>query len=139
MAEGTDSTKLTLKQRRFVDAYLANGGNGTRAALAAYDTEDEATACAIARENLRKPRIRAAIDEVMASEGMAAQEVLWRLRREAETAEAAKDRIRAIELLGKYLGLWQERIEVSGTISVDEVGELARAVKARLTREGGDG
>jgi hypothetical protein len=36
--------KPTLKQRRFIKAYVQNGGNATQAAWVAYDTEDYDTA-----------------------------------------------------------------------------------------------
>lgn len=56
--------QLTVKQQRFRDAYCANGGNGTQAAIdAGYS---EAVAKEIAYENLTKPHIKAAIDEFRA-------------------------------------------------------------------------
>lgn len=51
------SRKPTLKQKAFVKEYVKNGGNGTQAALKTYDTDDYATARAIASENLTKPNI----------------------------------------------------------------------------------
>jgi len=45
--------KLTLKQRKFFNEWFSNGGNGTQAALKAYDT-DYMTAAMIASENLKK-------------------------------------------------------------------------------------
>lgn len=48
--------KLTKKQRGFVKDYVETE-NGTQSALNNYDTDDEATAGAIAYENLRKPQI----------------------------------------------------------------------------------
>jgi phage terminase small subunit len=51
-------TKLTAKQQRFVEAYLANP-NGARAAIAAGYSRN--TARVIASENLRKPAIVAAL------------------------------------------------------------------------------
>jgi phage terminase small subunit len=47
---------LTKKQKEFADEYLATG-NGTKAALKAYDTEDENTAAHIASDNIRKAKI----------------------------------------------------------------------------------
>lgn len=52
--------RLTRKQRRFVDEYLSNGYNGTRAAIAAgYSPQ---TARGIASENLKKPYIASVIE-----------------------------------------------------------------------------
>ena len=49
--------KLTRKQKTFVDTFVETG-NGTEAALEAYDTEDPIVAKSIASENLTKPYIR---------------------------------------------------------------------------------
>lgn len=45
--------KLTIKQAKFLKEYLKDG-NGTRAALVAYDTTDRKSASVIAAENLVK-------------------------------------------------------------------------------------
>lgn len=59
--------KLTPKQEKFIVEYGRNGGNGTKAALVAYDTDNENVAHSIASENLRKPTIyeeaRAALEK----------------------------------------------------------------------------
>ena len=54
--------KLTVKQAKFVKEYVKNDGNGTKAALKAYDAKDETVASSIATENLRKPYI---MDELL--------------------------------------------------------------------------
>ena len=56
--------KPTLKQRRFIKAYVENGGNATQAAWVAYDTQDYDTAKSIGCENLTKPYIREEIDRL---------------------------------------------------------------------------
>lgn len=57
--------KLTIKQAKFVKAYVDNDGNGTKAALQTYDVKNENSAHAIASENLQKPTIQEAIDNAM--------------------------------------------------------------------------
>lgn len=54
---------LTKKQREFVKEY-AKTENGTQSALKAYDVKDETVAASVATENLRKPYIATAIEEV---------------------------------------------------------------------------
>lgn len=54
---------LTPKQERFVKEYL-DSGNGTQAALKAYNTEDHNTAGVIAHENLRKPNIQKYLEDI---------------------------------------------------------------------------
>ena len=74
--------RLTDKQRLFVAYYLATL-NGTEAALQAYDAKDRLVAANIASENLRKPYIRAAINEELQQRTMTANEVLARLTEHA--------------------------------------------------------
>lgn len=61
MAEGAED--LTPKQKKFCEEYIFDF-NGTRAAKAAGYSED--TAYSIAWENLRKPELKAYIDELQA-------------------------------------------------------------------------
>lgn len=62
--------KLTIKQTKFVKEYVKNDGNGTKAALAVYDTTDADTARAISSENLAKPAIRDAVDAALNKHGI---------------------------------------------------------------------
>ena len=56
--------RLTIKQQRFVDAYIRNGGNGTGAVFdAGYETESKRSPQVIASENLKKPVIMLALEE----------------------------------------------------------------------------
>lgn len=57
-------TRLTHKQRIFVQEYLKTG-NGTQSALQAYDTQDGNTARSIASENLTKPAVSSAIQSAL--------------------------------------------------------------------------
>jgi phage terminase small subunit len=69
--------QLTWKQRAFVDAYLENGFNATRAAIKAGYSEDSARS--IGSENLTKPDIKAALSERMGELAMGPHETLGRL------------------------------------------------------------
>src|SRR5713101_3669479 len=51
-------TTVTLKQRRFCKAYVANGGNGQEAARTAGYKGHDKTLKAVACENLTKPYLR---------------------------------------------------------------------------------
>ncbi len=100
---------LTDKQRLFIQSYLANGFNATRAALeAGYSTQ---TAYAIASENLKKPEIRAAIDAeidfILANKKELTKKVVDKYADIAFEKKDASDgnRIRACDGLAKYLGM----------------------------------
>jgi phage terminase small subunit len=51
-----------VRQRGFVCEYDGNGGNGTRAYMAAYGKTDPASCAVMASELLRVPKVRAAVD-----------------------------------------------------------------------------
>ena len=56
--------RLTTKQRKFVDAYVNNGGNGVDAVInAGYTCKNENVARVQASDNLKKPNIILAIEE----------------------------------------------------------------------------
>lgn len=62
MSEDKKDKRLSLKQEKFVEAYIENGGNATQAALVAYDVNKKIDASNIGRQNLDKPYIKEIID-----------------------------------------------------------------------------
>jgi len=72
----TKTRRPTVKQERFIKEYAANGGNGTKAALVAYDTDEPRTAQTIASENLSKPMVRREVDLLMRQVGLTTRKAL---------------------------------------------------------------
>ena len=112
---------LTAKQRSFVIAYMRNR-NGISAARAAGYKGSNQTLRAVAHENLTKPHIRSAIEELEApaleKAGVTSERVLEQLAAVAFAPwrewEAPKKelvplsaKIKALSCLGDYLGLWK--------------------------------
>lgn len=77
--EGRHNVTLTTKQQAFVEAYLANGFNGTRAAETAGYKGNYFTLAAVAYENLRKPQIAELVRQRLNEHAMSAAEALARL------------------------------------------------------------
>lgn len=106
--------KLRPKQARFVRAYIDNGGNATQAAITAgYNPK---TARQIAAENLTKPYIEEAIRELTEarekSSGITAEWVRQQIAQIAQKEEAKdQDRLKALDMLAKMLGLYERREE----------------------------
>lgn len=61
---------LTIKQKKFVRAYVNNDGNGRDAAKAVYDVKTDGVAASIASENLNKPNVKAAIELALEKHGI---------------------------------------------------------------------
>lgn len=156
---------LTAKQKRFVEEYLIDL-NATQAAIrAGYSVR---SASEIGNENLRKPQIRAHIDEALAERskrtGINADRVLQELARIAfvkatdviDTDDATikqyasdddlaviqsvkvkviptkegdgvereirlNDKLKALELLGKHLGMFKDKLEINGSMDVVKI------------------
>ena len=102
---------LTPKQAAFVHEYLVDL-NATQAAIRAGYKEKNARA--IAAENLTKPDIQKAIQEARAArEKRSMITVEWVLSQIASIAQdeeaQQRDRLKALELLGKHLGMWEKQ------------------------------
>lgn len=105
--------KLTPKQQAFVNEYLVDL-NATQAAIRAGYKEKNAAQTGA--ENLKKPQIQQAIQKVReAREKATMYGAAWIIAQIAEIAkdpdQTARDRLKALELLGKHHGLWEKREE----------------------------
>lgn len=104
--------RLTIKQKKFVRK-LVELGNGTQAALDAYDTKSPQVASVIASENLAKPNVRRAVEEAFDRSGLTLDYVSGKLKDAMEAGMGVKaknsDTIRAAELLLKVFGAFPGR------------------------------
>jgi phage terminase small subunit len=136
--------KLTEKQKRFADYYIETG-NATESAIRAGYSEK--TAKEMGYENLTKPHIREHIDSVLKEIGnkriMNAEEVMTLLTSIARNEEqedvvvfgengpeltakgmSAKDRLKALELIGKRYTLWTDKQQIDANIGVTIVDDI---------------
>ena len=131
---------LTPKQQRFISEFLIDL-NATQAAIRAGYSNP--TARQAGAENLSKPDVSAAIAEAQAARaertGMTQDYVLEHLCTVVETCMGrtggefnASGAIKALELLGKHLGMFKDRIEVK--VTIDPVGDLMKALDGKLPR-----
>jgi phage terminase small subunit len=130
--------KLTEKQKRFADYYIETGNATKSAKRAGYSPK---TARVIGQENLLKPAIKSYIDERLKEMDekriMKAEEVMQLLTAIArnEVTEdvvvfnegmtaieqkgmSAKDRLKALELIGKRYAMWTEKQQVENITPV---------------------
>ena len=120
--------ELTGKMIAFVAEYLKDF-NGTQAAIRAGYSEN--TARSIASENLTKPDIQAEIEKQMKDvigdrNKIIYENVLyWRdLRNDPESRES--DKLKASEYLGKYGGMFIDKIELNANINPDATFEIIK-------------
>lgn len=74
-----DDVHLTVKQRRFINHYLENGGNGVKAAEAAGYSGSYDTLRSVASENLAKPDVALHLRARADAEGATADRIVQRL------------------------------------------------------------
>ncbi len=96
---------MTIKQRKFIKRYVENRGNGTRAALEAYNVSDPNVAKVIASQNLTKPNIKRGIELALETKGLT-DEYIGELLRDATVAGLGNkatnaDSLRGIDMMLK--------------------------------------
>jgi phage terminase small subunit len=143
--------RLTIKEQTFAKEYIANRGNGTKAALLSYDTVDKNTAANIASTNLMKPKIQTAIEALAESQGIGLQVRMQEAARialgtkEVEVTTYDKDdniisrthrlptpkeQLSAIELVNKTTGLYKQQ-DIEASTAKHEIDKRYReAMKA---------
>lgn len=124
---------LTPKQKAFCDEYLANGYNGTQAALKVGYSKK--TAYSIAGENLKKPEIKAYIAEakqkLYTNRIATAKELLETLTSIIRDEEVTtNNRLKAIQLMGDHLAIFEGIPEKDEKSALDKLCDtISEAVK----------
>lgn len=115
---------LTEKQRKFVEAYMgeANGNATDAAALAGY-AGDRNQIGTMGSKNLRKPKIIAAINEVIDDDPLvlSREQLLrvWSRIAYFDDSASASDKLRATENLAKAYGMFRQIHELEANIKHD--------------------
>lgn len=140
----TKARRLTAKQFAFCKHYTSKDcyGNATESASRAGYKGNRKTLEAVGRENLGKPRIKQEVDRMIeeASTGanITIERVLVNLQKNHDRAIEGKNYAaanKALELQGKYLKMWVERIEHIQNldeITDDMLGALINELTERL-------
>lgn len=122
VSQGGKGRKLTQKMMTFIDAYFGDGEfNAIKSVkLSAYKTSTDASVAALAQELMTHPLVTAEIrrrtDLRYEKHEVKAEWLLMKLTNivnntEVDNPQAA---LRGIELLGKTLGIFRDRQEISG-------------------------
>lgn len=131
---------VTMKQDRFA-AEVAYGENQTEAFRKAYDSArmKPSSIWSEASRLRRHPKVAARIDQLKAEAELSAAEkregvrefVLHELTELACEASTPSARLKALELLGKSVGLFSDRLEVSAPEK--SIEELEASIKQRIS------
>lgn len=117
--------KLTIKQERFVQEYIKDG-NGRKAAITAGYSKN--CAAEIASENLMKPNIAQYVERYQsraaAKLDIDQEYVLSKLKDWVEVCDKQAS-MKALELIGKHLQMFTDKMEVSVKSHEEELKRMA--------------
>ena len=142
-----DTDRLTAKQESFAQKVAAGSilSDAYRESYAAENMADKTVwseACRLAQNPKVATRIKAIQDENEQSRRVIAlrreEYVLKRLQEEAEQAETDGSRVRALELLGKTVGLFTDKVEIeqdTDKTAAELEADLERRLSALLGRD----
>lgn len=132
------ANKLTIKQRTFVQKLLETG-NGTQAALAAYNTNSSDVAKVIASENLTKPNVREAIEHALEASGLTDTYISEILRKVTEAGIGVKatnsDSLRGLDMMLKLKGAYPSVTQKSAHLRVEMRNTLENKSYAELKKD----
>ena len=138
MPTASKQHRFTAKQAAFIKWYCSAmvNMNGTEAARRAGYKGNDRTLAAVAIENLGKPMIREEIDRriagATAAAGVTVEKILWELQvtyERASEAEKYSAAVRCLELQGKYLKMFSDRIEHVQSIDSVTTEDLIRLLR----------
>lgn len=141
--KGGTHKALTLKQKKFALEYVKNGGNGTKAAFASYDTTYD-NAEVIGAENIRKPLVIDEVNRILAKKGLnsdeyVADKMLQSLDLAIGKDPKHSDAVRMIDMLLKLRNAYPAskhfNVNVSGNLSgIKDIGELKISLESLNTK-----
>ena len=125
-------TPLSIRQRTY--AALVAGGTVSRAEAARQAGYSPRSARTSALRNDKNPGVIALIEdysnEYAAEAEVTRAEIIMALKKEAMHSDSASSRVRALELLGKTLGMFTDRTEIEQRPSfADELERLQPAIQ----------
>ena len=129
--------RLTQKQIRFIREYAIHGNGAEAVRKAGYSTSSKDVVYQQAKENLRKPLVKAEIERL--SRGIApeitparVQRRLDEISRESQEAGQYGPSVRCEELIGKSLGMWVDQtLQLTGALNDSHITALLELAKRR--------
>lgn len=128
---------LSRKQLMFLDEYIAGGCvNASLAYLKAYPLSSVRGAQNSASRLLADVRAKAYVDRAIASLPATAtvnvEFVISNIKKLALESKREADKLRALELLGKYLKLFQDNLSITTGLSPEDLSDLKKSLKEEV-------
>ncbi len=124
------SRVLPFKQRKFVANYILLAGNGSRAVLAAGYKQTYGSARVTSHRLLTKANVMSEIESHVRKSKMSADQVIEELSDIAQvnTPIEATQKVKALELLGKFHKLFVDKIEQTSTVTTIDPISIQRSI-----------
>lgn len=130
--------RLPFKQRKFLANYILLNGNGVKAVYAAGYQQGYFAAGVTAHRLLKKAKIVAEIEKHFQKSKMSADGVIQELSEVAQvqTPIDANQKLKALELLGKFHKLFVDKIETTDTSERDGISQgLITSIEKAANRD----
>jgi hypothetical protein len=123
--------RLPFKQRKFVANYILQGGNGTKAVFAAGYVQGYNSARVTACRLLAKANVMSEIESHVQKSRLNADQVIEELSgiAQVKTEIDGNQRLKALELLGKFHKLFVDKVESTDTSERDGIAMSLTLVK----------
>ena|SRR3990167_3921945 len=120
---------LTIKQDRFIDETIRTA-NPTEAAVLVYNVKDRIVGNSVASENLRKPLIQEELKQRMIDNGVNADFLIQKHKRNTSQASNLAASNTALDMFYKILGAYapERKIGVNIDLTTDDTS-LSEAIK----------
>lgn len=119
--------QVERKWKKFA-ALVLETGSPQAAALEVFNCKNKDSAKAMGYNMMQKPEIKKYINNALGVQDITPEYVLGRIKKVADYSKSENTRLRALELLGKYLKMFSEDTKKSVNLNVDLTYEQANKI-----------
>lgn len=131
-------SRMHFRHRKFLANYILLAGNGVQAVYAAGYKQGYDSACVTASRLLRNAKVSQELEKHVLKAQMSADDVLTELADVAqiETKLDGNQKLKALELLGKFHKLFTDKLETTSTEDSTSKLTISKVISATSKREG---
>lgn len=124
--------ELSKRHQTFLSEYVQNGFNATKAYKDVYDPANDNVAAACSSRLLSKDKIQKALEERV--QNITPEWVLSEIQSVGKEATRPSDKLRALELLGKYHALFKDtsqNLNLQGLLTADDLETIRKKLPSK--------